>query len=165
MTTIPHLAGAADILRSLRAVAPFRLKVMGSQSFALPGLEVDSLPWNAKSEIEEIRSFDIGIMPLPDDEWSKGKCGLKALQYMALGIPTVASAVGANIDIIQDGVNGFLAATRQEWMEKLLLLLRDERLRRRFAIEGRRRVEAAYSARVQAPRLLEILQRAARRLK
>jgi glycosyltransferase involved in cell wall biosynthesis len=102
--------------------------------------------------------MDIGIMPLPDDRWSKGKCGLKALQYMALGIPTICSPVGVNIDIIQDDQNGFIAADEDEWIEKLKLLLRSTELRRRLGHAGRATVEAQYSALVQAPRVYQILE-------
>jgi glycosyltransferase involved in cell wall biosynthesis len=97
-------------------------------------------------------------MPLPDDRWSKGKCGLKALQYMALGIPTICSPVGVNIDIIQDGRNGLIAATEDEWIAKLKQLLRSAELRRSLGRAGRATVEAQYSALVQAPRVYRILE-------
>jgi glycosyltransferase involved in cell wall biosynthesis len=95
-------------------------------------------------------------MPLPDDNWSRGKCGLKALQYMALGIPTICSPVGVNSEIIQDGVNGFLAVTEDEWVNKLTALLHSSEIRRRLGLAGRQTVETKYSARTQAPRVLEI---------
>jgi glycosyltransferase involved in cell wall biosynthesis len=95
-------------------------------------------------------------MPLPDDNWSKGKCGLKALQFMALGIPTICSPVGVNTDIIQDNENGFLAGTEAEWVEKLTALLRSAELRRRLGDAGRATVEQKYSAAIQAPRVYEI---------
>ncbi len=97
-------------------------------------------------------------MPLPDNPWSRGKCGLKALQYMALGIPTVCSDVGVNADIIRDGDNGFLAATEEEWVEKLRRLLRSAQLRQQLGRAGRATVEARYAAQVQAPRVYRILE-------
>jgi glycosyltransferase involved in cell wall biosynthesis len=96
-------------------------------------------------------------MPLPDDDWSKGKCGLKALQFMALGIPTVCSPVGVNAEIIQDGENGFLAGSEDEWVEKLGRLVHSAELRKQLGRAGRRTVETKYSGNVQAPRVFEVL--------
>jgi glycosyltransferase involved in cell wall biosynthesis len=95
-------------------------------------------------------------MPLPDDKWSKGKCGLKALQFMAMGIPTVCSPVGVNTDIIQDNQNGFLASAEDEWVDKLSRLLRSRELRERLGQAGRATVEQKYSAITQTPRVYEI---------
>lgn len=159
LTTLKHLRSFGPALGTVRKSLNYRLKVLGSHDFSLGGVEVESLPWNAQSEISDLKSFDVGIMPLPDDAWSRGKCGLKALQYMAVGVPTVASPVGVNSEIIEDGKNGFLASSEQEWAEKLSLLASDEDLRWKFAKEGRRTVEEWYSAKVQAPRVLEILER------
>jgi glycosyltransferase involved in cell wall biosynthesis len=89
--------------------------------------------------------MDIGIMPLADNEWSKGKCGFKLIQYGALGIPSVTSPVGVNTDIIQDGVNGYLASTDEEWVEKLSLLIKNEDLRKQLGKAGRKTVEDQYS--------------------
>ena len=91
-----------------------------------------------KLKIEDLCEMDIGIMPLPDDEWAKGKCGLKGLQYMALEIPTIMSPVGVNTEIIQDGENGFLAAHEDEWFEKLSKLIDDASLRQRLGKAGRK---------------------------
>ena len=126
---------------------------------AVPGLQIKCQPWREETEVTDLQSFDVGMMPLPDDPWSQGKCGLKALQYMAVGVPTVASPVGVNSDIIQDGTNGFLATTEQEWVEKLAQLLSDEPLRKACAAEGRKTVEARYSAAVHVPHLLTIFER------
>jgi glycosyltransferase involved in cell wall biosynthesis len=114
------------------------------------------MPWRAATELEDLHKIDIGVMPLPDDNWSKGKCGLKALQFMALGIPTICSPVGVNTDIIQDDENGFLAGTEEEWVDKLSRLLRSAELRRRLGDAGRATVEQKYSAATQAPRVYEI---------
>jgi glycosyltransferase involved in cell wall biosynthesis len=102
--------------------------------------------------------MDIGLMPLPDDPWSKGKCGLKALQYMALEKPTVCSPVGVNTDIIQDGQNGLIATTDDEWIAKLKSLLSSSALRNQLGEAGRATVCEKYSARVQAPRVAEIFE-------
>lgn len=161
-TTIKYLQTLVPTLQQLRKSLDFRVKVVGVERFAIPGIDVESVPWTSGTEIADIGDCDVGVMPLPDDEWSRGKCGLKALQYMALGIPVVASAVGVNSTIIADGWNGFVAASQDEWIEKLVRLLTDAELRKRFADEGRKTVEARYSARVEAPRVMEILERASR---
>jgi glycosyltransferase involved in cell wall biosynthesis len=159
LTTLKHLAWLTPTLQTLRRTFDFRLKVVGGEGVSIPGIDVECVRWTAASEIEQIHSFDVGIMPLPDDDWSRGKCGLKALQYMALGIPVVASPVGVNAEIISDGENGFLASTEAEWIDKLQRLLSDTELRRRCAANARATVEARYSARQQAPRVAEILER------
>jgi glycosyltransferase involved in cell wall biosynthesis len=100
-------------------------------------------------------------MPLPDDEWSRHKCGMKALQYMALGIPPVVSPVGVNTTIVRDGVNGFYAANDDEWVDRIARLLRNPSLRRAFGEEARKTIETTYSARVHAPRMGHVLRKAA----
>jgi glycosyltransferase involved in cell wall biosynthesis len=119
------------------------------------------MPWRLDTEVEDLRAFDVGLMPLSDDEWSRGKCGLKALQYMALGIPAVVSPVGVNTTIVRDGVNGFYASTEEEWIDRIALLLEDEPLRRSLGEEARRTVEESYSARAHVPRVARILMEAA----
>src|SRR5688500_15331287 len=116
------------------------------------------MEWRSETEVSDLASIDIGLMPLPDDKWSKGKCGLKALQYMALGIPTVCSPVGVNSTIITDGENGFIADTKEEWIAKLKSLLHSPELRQRIGSAGRKTVEGEYSAKAQAPRVLKIFE-------
>jgi glycosyltransferase involved in cell wall biosynthesis len=103
------------------------------------------LPWKKETEAEDLQQIDIGIMPLPDDAWTRGKCGFKALQYMALGIPCVASPVGVNMEIIQHGQNGFLAARDDEWKTYLEMLIENSELRKKIGEAGQRKVEAGYS--------------------
>lgn len=155
-STAQHLATLSEALRRLAARERFRLRVIGAPDFRIEGVDVEALPWRSETEVEDLHPFDVGIMPLPDDPWSRGKCGLKALQYMALGVPTVCSPVGVNTEIIEDGENGLLAATDDEWVEKLSTLLRSEELRARLGRAGRETVEARYSAAVQAPRVYDI---------
>ena len=155
-STVQHLDILRAPLQRLAAREKFRLRIVGVSDYRLDGVEVEAVPWRSRTEIEDLRVIDIGMMPLPDDDWSRGKCGLKALQYMALGIPTICSPVGVNSEIIQDGVNGFLASTADEWVEKLTALLHSAELRKRFGFAGRQTVEAKYSARSQVPRVLEV---------
>jgi glycosyltransferase involved in cell wall biosynthesis len=134
--------------------------VVGGEGFEAQGVEVEHRPWHSATEVEDISDLDVGIMPLPDAEWERGKCGCKALQYMALGIPTVASPVGVNTEIISDGQNGLLASTESQWEEALERLLLDADLRRRLGERGRLTVGTSYSAAVHAPRVAKILQEA-----
>ena len=101
--------------------------------------------WKQSSEIEDLSQIDIGIMPLPDNEWAKGKCGFKGLQYMALEIPTIMSPVGVNTEIIQDRKNGFLASNKNEWISKLSALIESKELRESLGKNGRKTIEKKYS--------------------
>ena len=126
------------------------------------GLEI--LPWSENSEVQMIRGMDIGIMPLPDTPWTRGKCGYKLIQYMACGLPVIASPVGVNVDIVEHGVNGFLAETPAEWENAVSQLLADPQLRARMGAAGRRKVETDFSLQVWADRVAEILRAACRKL-
>lgn len=155
-STVQHLDTLRGALKKLAEKESFRLRVIGTPSYECAPVDVEAMPWRADTELEDLGAIDIGVMPLPDDRWSKGKCGLKALQFMALGIPTVCSPVGVNTEIIQDDQNGFIAGTEDEWVEKLSRLLRSEELRQRLGDAGRVTVEQKYSAITQTPRVYEI---------
>lgn len=155
-STVQHLDTLRGALQKLAQSERFRLRVIGTPAYELEGVEVEAMPWRSATELDDLRPIDIGVMPLPDDSWSKGKCGLKALQFMALGIPTICSPVGVNTEIIQNGENGFLAASEDEWVDRLGRLLRSAELRRRMGLAGRATVEQKYSATAQAPRVHEV---------
>jgi glycosyltransferase involved in cell wall biosynthesis/peptidoglycan/xylan/chitin deacetylase (PgdA/CDA1 family) len=146
-TTIEHFMFAIPMLKKLKQKYgdKIRFVVIGDKNFVEPELNISGLPWRKEDEVKEINQFDIGIMPLPDQEWTKGKCGLKGLQYMAMGVATIMSPVGVNVEIVQDGVNGFLAGTEEEWIEKLSLLIENPELRKRLGSKGRRTVEQNFS--------------------
>ena len=160
-STVQHLDTLRGALTRLRQHGEFRLRVIGAPSYRLDGVETIAQPWCAESEVRDLHSFDIGIMPLPDDAWNRGKCGMKLLQYMGVGVPAVGSPIGMNGDIIDHGVNGFLASTEEEWVERLTALIRDRSLRRRMGEAGRQTVEGRYSTRVWAPKVGAILASAA----
>ena len=155
-STVQHLDTLRETLKKLAGQTTFRLRVIGTPSYQIDGIDVEAMPWRAHTELEDLSKIDIGIMPLPDDNWSKGKCGLKALQFMALGIPTVCSPVGVNTEIIQDNENGMLAGSEEEWIKKLSILLESPERREQLGRAGRRTVEQKYSAVSQAPRVYEI---------
>jgi glycosyltransferase involved in cell wall biosynthesis len=147
ITTIKHFEYAIPALSRLKMKYGDKLvvKVIGDKNYSNEELDIKGQGWSKENEISELSSFDIGIMPLPDDEWSKGKCALKGLQYMALEIPAVISPVGVNKDIIKDGVNGFLASSDNEWFEKLSRLIDDTGLRENMGKEARKTVLEQYS--------------------
>jgi glycosyltransferase involved in cell wall biosynthesis len=159
-STVQHLDNLKGALQALARRERFRLRVIGTPTYKIEGVDVEAMPWRSQSELEDLKPIDIGMMPLPDDTWSKGKCGLKALQFMALGIPTICSPVGVNTEIIDDGRNGFIAGSETEWVEKLSSLLRSAELRRQLGMAGRATVETKYSAKVQAPIVHELFRAA-----
>jgi glycosyltransferase involved in cell wall biosynthesis len=146
-TTMKHFCLAVPFLKKLMEKFPGRIYVKLISDINYPGNDIDInfCKWKKDTEAEDLSEIDIGIMPLPDDEWSRGKCGFKGLQYMSLEIPTIMSPVGVNIDILQDGVNGYLASTEAEWIEKLSLLIESPELRERIGKNGRKTVEEKYS--------------------
>lgn len=113
------------------------------------------IPWTYEREIDDLMSLDIGLMPLFDDLWSKGKCGFKVIQYLGVGVPAVCTPVGINRDVVQDGVHGLWANTNDEWIEKLSTLIENASLREKMGGEGRRKIMDAYTVQVCAPKLIE----------
>jgi glycosyltransferase involved in cell wall biosynthesis len=161
-TTASYLSLLRAVFRNVQAVAPFELKVSGAASdLAFDGVPVRNVPWSLAGEVSLFNTCDIGVYPLTDDEWSKGKCGFKAIEFMACGVPVVAAAVGVNREIIEDGVNGFLASTPEEWAAKLRRLFDDPDLRRRMGAAGRRTIQERYSIQINAPRIADVLWQAA----
>jgi glycosyltransferase involved in cell wall biosynthesis len=154
---LPYVQRLEGTFQKLKAeVGDFIFTVICSKGLKMDGVQTVFKPWNYDDEAKDIRTFDIGIMPLADDEWAKGKCGLKILQYMACGVPVVASPVGVNKNIIKDGENGFLAATEKDWLQKLTLLARDEELRRKLGQKGRETVEDRYSLKLWGPKVASL---------
>ena len=160
-STVQHLDTIRGALQKLAQQVPFRLRVIGTPSYKLDNVEVESSIWRSETELQDLSNIDVGVMPLPNDAWSKGKCGLKALQFMALGIPTICSPVGVNTEIIHDDQNGLIADSEDEWVEKMARLLRSNELRERLGQAGRTTVEEKYSARTQAPRVYDVFRAAA----
>jgi glycosyltransferase involved in cell wall biosynthesis len=135
-----------------------RLKIICNVFFDCENITVEKKLWSEQEEVADIQSLDIGLMPLMDDPWSHGKCGLKILQCLATGVPVVCSPAGINKEIVEDGVHGFWANTQEEWIEKLEILINDHDRRERMGMEGRKRVIEHYSLKANAPRMLKIFQ-------
>jgi glycosyltransferase involved in cell wall biosynthesis len=146
-TTIKHFELATVVLKRIKDQFGDQVtfKVIGEPNYSNEILGIKGLPWNADTEVEDLNSIDIGIMPLPNDEWSKGKCGLKGLTYMALEIPTIMYSIGVNSEIIEDGKNGYLYHTDEELFTYLSNLISDQKLRENIGKAGRKTVEEKYS--------------------
>jgi L-malate glycosyltransferase len=145
------------VLQKLARQRRFRLRVIGNFDYALPGVDLEVVRWTAEREIEDLQAIDIGLYPLPADEWVSGKSGLKAIQYMAMGLPCVATDVGTTPLIIRDGENGLLVRTEDEWLSALVRLLDDPELRRRLGEAARRDAVAKYSTKAVAAQYREVL--------
>jgi len=154
-----ELAPYAAALRRVLAETGGRLVIVADRLDApfLAGLPLDFIPWSPDVEVAALGAGHVGVMPLADTPYNRGKCAFKLIQYMARGIPVVASPVGANREVVRHGTDGLLAATEAEWVEGLLALARDRDLRLRLGAAGRRRVEEAYSVTAVVPRYLEVL--------
>jgi len=163
-TTAAHLHTIDGALRRVLASREVELVVVGAPDYGLPGAaNVVVRRWSPAAEVADLASFDIGVMPLPDDAWSRGKAGMKALLSMAMATPVVVSPIGANTDIVQDGVNGRHAGNEDEWVAVLEELVDDAALRRRLGQAGRATVEDRFSGQRWAPVFLDVLRAAADR--
>ena len=151
--TAKFLSQISEALQTIVNHYGVSIVAVGAKPQQWDGLPVEVRPWQESTEVAEIQDFDIGVMPLPDEPYERGKCGYKLIQYMACGKPVVASPVGMNTEIVRDGENGFLAATVDEWVDGLSRLIEDPQLRFRMGQAGRSLVESEYSLQMQAPRL------------
>ncbi len=147
LSTLKHFELLIPLLKRVKEKYgdKVRFKLMGEKTFSHPELEIESVAWTEKSEVEQLNSFDIGLMPLQDDAWARGKCGLKGLSYMACEVPVVMSAVGVNKEIVQHGENGFLAKSEADWLQALSLLIEDKALRLKLGQAARETVVQHYS--------------------
>ena len=146
-TTIGHFEIIIPVLKKLKNLYREKIGfvVYGDAHYKNEDLDIIGTAWSYETEVQVISSFDIGIMPLPNDEWSKGKCAMKGLQYMGLAVPAVMAAIGMNLDVAVEGKNGFLAKDENEWFDKLSRLIIDKELRRTIGLAGRETVERTFS--------------------
>lgn len=159
-TTSQYLLPLKSVFSKLKSLYPqLKIKLVGTGNLKKLFPESMCIDWRLESEISELRSFNIGIMPLPDSEWAKGKCGFKLIQYMAVGIPMACSPVGANKDIVIDGYNGFLAESEKEWFGAIQKLIDDKELREELGRKGRETVENKYSLKIMAPLFEDVINR------
>lgn len=159
-STLQGLEAIAPLLNELgRSVPGLSLKVICDRFTSLAHLPVIPCPWSEATEAAELAAADVGVAWVPDDDWSRGKCGLKVLQYMAAGLPVVANPVGVHTEMVEDGRTGFLASTPAEWVDRVRRLAADPDLRRRLGGAGRAVVEERYSVAAGAAKWLEVLER------
>jgi len=145
-TTIKHFEYALEFLAIIKKKYPqLEIRVVGDEEYINESLNIKGIAWSSATEVELINTFSIGIMPLPDDEWAKGKCGLKGLSYMACEVPTIMSPVGVNTEIIEHGKNGFLTSSTNEWIDCLSRLIESPELRESMGKAGRQTVLEKYS--------------------
>lgn len=156
-TSQTYLEAFAPMLRALTSRYDVELRIHSDREPNLPGVPYVWRRWTPETEAEEIAQFDIGLMPMPDVEWAKGKCAMKALLYMALGVPAVCSAVGANREVIQHNENGLLVRTDEEWLINIGSLVNDATLRKRLGKAGRKAVEARYSKQYAAQLFADVI--------
>lgn len=164
-STARYLQLIREPLQVLAARHPFVLRVIGGGAVDLPGVQVEVVPWTEATEVENISACQVGVMPLLDSLWERGKCGYKLIQYMACGLPVVASPVGVNCQIVEHGNNGFLAEIPAEWEKALQTLLADADLRQRMGQAGRQKVEQQYCIQMTGPRLATLLKDVAKAAK
>ncbi|NQV88105.1 MAG: glycosyltransferase family 4 protein [Parcubacteria group bacterium] len=164
-STVSHLALAVPYLISLHVMYPFRLYVVGSEGKVLNTGNIPTIyqKWTEQTQSRHLQEFDIGIMPLIEGNWERGKCGYKLIQYMASGLPVVASAVGANKQIVEDGIDGFLVSSEQEWQDRLQELFRSPQLRQQMGSAGRKKVSKFYDINICFPDVLNVLRMASQK--
>lgn len=152
-----HLETISDVLARLAERYRFQLNIVSNAGMEIRGVQTKAVPWTLAGQSEEVARFDIGVMPLPVNKWTEGKCGYKALQYMAAGVPPVVSDVGVNCEIVGDGREGLVVSGEKGFYDALATLITDKDLRRKLGNNAHRKVEQAFSVRVVGKKLADIL--------
>ena len=158
-SSMPNLETIAEPLRRLQAETGAHLRVIGIGSLDLPGVQAEVRQWSAAAEMSDIADGHVGLVPLNDLPWNRWKFYFKTVQYMAVGLPVVARRLGSNVEVIQDGVNGFLVDTPEEWLDRLRLLAEDAELRRAMGAAARATAVERYSLSVHMPRMTTVFER------
>ena len=155
-STIPYLDSLQPVLAEVAKRRKIRLLVIANKEYQMKDVETDFIPWREETEVEDLHRIEIGLYPIPSNEWSLGKSSLKALTYMAIGIPFVATAYGTNFRVVEEGIQGYLAHNESEWIDYLLKLIDDVELRKKMGIAGRKRVEDFFSIKANFPKYLHV---------
>jgi glycosyltransferase involved in cell wall biosynthesis len=156
-TTTRYVEAMEPVFQSLNKKYNCKFTMIGARDMNFENLDLNIKQWHEDSEVENLKSLDVGIMPLDDNIWEQGKCGIKLIQYMACGLPVVGTPIGVNREIIQHGINGFQATSPDQWIEHLSRLAEDPALRYSMGEEGRSMVESSYCLEVTAPKLAQLL--------
>lgn len=161
--TADYLHILTPALEAIRERHSVRCIAIGARPDQLQGTPFEAVPWTEADEVRLLHEFDLGVMPLEDGPWERGKCGYKLIQYMACDLPVIASPVGVNSDIVEPGVTGYLASTTEQWIHSLNSLISKPDLRLELGVAGRKKVEQTYCLQVQAPRVARMLGRLSQR--
>jgi glycosyltransferase involved in cell wall biosynthesis len=156
-TSFKYISKLMPVLNQLIDKYNCKLQIVGAQTDLKFSKNVEFIPWTESSEVSNIKMFDIGIMPLENTPWELGKCSYKLIQYMGCGIPVVASLVGMNRKVVEDGLNGFLVSTSEEWFQAIEKLITNENLRKKLGEAGREKVESFYNLEKQSKLLISVL--------
>ncbi|MCG8551721.1 MAG: glycosyltransferase family 4 protein, partial [Desulfobacterales bacterium] len=156
--TAHYLYSVQPVLEEVGKEVGACLMTIGAGPVNIKQIRVKDVAWSEKTESQFLNQIDVGIMPLPDTPWARGKCGYKLIQYMACGKPVIASAIGANIDIVNHEKNGFLVSSQKEWISALTRLSKDKQLRKKMGYHGRKKVEQHYCLQITAEKLLYLLE-------
>lgn len=159
-STVPYLQSLIQPMSTLGREGPVRFIVIGGKAPEIPNVEVIEVAWSEDTEVDMLNQFDVGVMPLPDDDWARGKCAFKLIQYMACGVPVVASPVGANIDVVSKDC-GLLAGSAEEWVKSLRWLRDNPVARKAIGGFGRSRVVEHYSLGNNLPQLARVIRQVA----
>ena len=162
-STVPFLESLQPVLAEVNRQRNIKLMVIANREYCMKDVPTEFIPWNDRTEVSDLHHFEIGLYPIPPNEWSLGKSSLKALTYMAIGIPFVATAYGTNFRIMQHGVQGFMALTNEEWIKYIIKLIDDVDLRRRMGLAGRKTVEDLYSLKTNIQKYLQVFEAVASR--
>ena len=155
-STIPFLESLQPVLAAVSRQRNIELLIIANKEYSMKDVPTRFIPWKAETEVTDLHQFDIGLYPIPANEWSLGKSSLKAITYMAVAIPFVATAYGTNYRIMQDGTQGFMAATEEEWINALIKLIDDVEMRKRMGLAGRKTVEDLFSVEANFPKYLQV---------
>jgi len=156
-STFKYVKKLSDVFKALNEEIPFEIHIIGANEVLDFQGSITYLEWSESTEVGMIANMDIGIMPLENTPWELGKCAYKLIQYMGCGLPVVASSIGMNNEVVDDGFNGFLVENDQEWIDKLRILLKDVQLRKQFGTHGREKVEKEYSLQNNIQKLIPLL--------
>ncbi len=155
-STLKYLCFLENVFIELSKKYKIKVHIIGTSISPFDNLDVNLISWSEVTEISELKRFDIGIMPLIDSPWERGKCGFKLIQYMGCSLPVLGSPVGVNSEIVEDGKNGFLVTSEEEWKNSLELLIQEQQLRGQFGKEGRNKVAQNYSKNAVQNKLLKL---------
>jgi glycosyltransferase involved in cell wall biosynthesis len=154
-TTVNNVQLVAEALRVIQHDTDCRIKLIGSAAVGIPGVDATAQPWRRETEVDDLREFDVGLVPIPDVPWNHYKFFMKLAQYMALGIPPVATPMGSVVEDVEHGVNGFIAESTSEWVDAVETLVRDPALRRRMSEAAAQTAAARFSLAANGPKIVD----------